>query len=209
MATYERRMRGGYDIDDTKISFMVPFLDFASPILGRKLDYDSMHDFNIALSLGVSSEKAFELLRDFYSSENFSRLPAVDGALDALQYTSLFSDIYDITARDSNLREKTRHALNLGFVSKGISITELIFCPHFYDGKKESKADVAERLKLDYMVEDSPSHSIAISERGIPVFMLRRPWNAHVSSNSLLKVCDSWHQVVEGIDKIRKNGSSA
>ncbi|HVY01758.1 MAG TPA: hypothetical protein VHA12_03270 [Candidatus Nanoarchaeia archaeon] len=197
-------LNAGYDIDDTKIDFIGPFVEFAGEKLGKKIPYSSFFDYDVGRALGVPREKAQELLDSFYA-EYFHRLTPVDGALDALRYISRFSRAWDLTARPVEHRDVTIKSIDTHFVSQGIPIENIYFCFHHNAGHgNKRKHEHATELGLDFFVEDSPQNAVEIAGKGIPVFLLRRPWNTSVQPKENLTVCDNWQQVVELVDKLRK-----
>lgn len=204
MASDGFELHGGYDIDDTKLDFVGPFIEFSGQQLGRTLSYSDVSDYDVSKSFSVPRERAQELLNLFYA-EQFSELLPVPGAFEALKHFSGFVRARDLTARPERHRQVTLDSIDRHFVSKGVPIEEIHFCYHHYEkcGNKR-KHELATELGLDFMVEDSPQNAVELADHGTQVYLLRRPWNAGLNSRENLTVCENWEQVVELVDKLRK-----
>lgn len=198
-----RALRIGCDIDDTKLDFMSPFLDFSGQRLGRVFRYDEVLHYNVGKTFGFPREQAQEIFDAFYL-EHFAGLLPMEGAVEGLRRLASISHIYDMTARPELYRDVTVASVTKHFIDAGVPIKDFHFCFNHYErNDKERKHQVGTRLKLDFMIEDSPENSIEVAEAGTQVLMLRRPWNAYVKSRDNLTVCHGWDEVVEIIERAK------
>lgn len=195
-----RLLRAGYDIDDVLLGFVRSFLPFASKKIGREIKYENFRDYNIGNSFGISGEEGQQLLVDFCKEDCLESLQPIEGALEAIQQLSVRAQNFCLTARDFSHSDVTRRTLKRHFFDYGVDVEEIYFCYNHHSGTgNERKSDIAARLKLHYMVEDSPQNALEIADKGIPVFLLRRPWNSHIQSRENIIICNDWNDVVSGV----------
>ena len=66
---------------------------------------------------------------------------------------------------------------------------------------RRCKSEVCKEIKADLVVEDAPHNAEVISQIGIPVILLTKPWNKNFdeSKHPLVTRCEGWVQACHHI----------
>ncbi len=169
-----RALRGLFDNDDT----LRPFYSYALTEYNRK--YKTSHVFtdlryhHLDEVLGTTRDETVAFFQYFLESATFKRLRPYDSAPPAIKALRDAGDTQSILSALSpkhQARTEQYASRHFGNCFKFIDML------NFTGNTAERKADRAEELRGDYLVEDRADTAIAVAARGIHVFVPVKPWN--------------------------------
>ena len=176
----------GFDIDDVLANFMSSLLKFSSPILKRNFSVDEMkYVEHYGEIWNVDLEKAKEIVKDFYQSDEFKLMESNPEAKNLLKYISGSDmNVLAITSRPDFLKQSTLIWLEENF---GKIFNEYnVYFTNIFWGQGKSKGEISKELGIDYFVEDGVSHAKSLIENNIKVFLYDKPWNQSFKVRSKL-----------------------
>ena len=192
-------MNIGLDVDDTLAAFQVKWLEYHNKLYGTHFTLSDIYDYDYSKTMKIPWEVAVERVLEFYKTKDFREIVPVDGAVETVSQWNEHS-LFIITSRPDSLKRLTRSWVKKHFPNK---ISKFIFTNQFRvndDTPCLTKADVAKKLKLDFMIEDTLKHAVDIANVNIPVILLNKPWNQTDEKFEKISRVNSWHEVRSVLD---------
>tara|TARA_Y100000310_G_scaffold332096_1_gene407009 strand:+ start:4407 stop:4988 length:582 start_codon:yes stop_codon:yes gene_type:complete len=188
-------MKIGLDLDEVLAGFMNRFLYFYNEKTESSLKEEDIHSFDIPSVLGISGQKGNALFEEFYESKHFEDISTVKGSFFSVMSLRKNNELYVITARPFNIREKTENWLEKKFGS----IFEELHLTNGYSIKTSTlkKSDVAKKLGLDYMVEDNIEFASDCASKGVPTLLMNKPWNQNGKMENGIYRVHGWKGVMD------------
>jgi len=103
---------------------------------------------------------------------------------------SLDSELFVITAREADLsyaRETSKWIKDAGLDARVFFST--------------GKAELAKQLGVDLFIEDNPTVAINVAKKGIPVFLIDKPWNRSIKHKKIHRV-EGWQTLSCILDSV-------
>jgi uncharacterized HAD superfamily protein len=188
-------MKIGVDFDDVLYGLNPAFATFHNMKYGTNVKMQDIKNFELSFAYKIPSTDVMTRLNEFYADYHESALP-VEGALESLRMLVQNYELHVITSRKEELREKVmswinRHLPNL--------FKEIHFTNHFEGvGKKRLKSEVCRELGVNYVIEDCLDYAKDVADKGIPVFLLDKPWNQGQIEAPITRV-KSWNEISASI----------
>lgn len=185
----------GFDFDDVLVDFYGAFCNFHNEQYETSLTRNDIHSFYIEDILGCGSEETMKRVWDFYHSPIHNTMVPIEGAKKTLEYLQHNYDLYVVTARPDQIREKTKHLLNVHFPN---IFKEIYFTNHHFSGieEKTTKAKICKQLGVVFFMDDAPHHAEDVATVAENVFLFNTPWNRkHFISEKNIQRVDSWKDV--------------
>jgi len=189
------------DIDDV-LSHNVPaFLEWSNQQYGTSLTLED-YDEDWAKMWQVDHAEAERRNHVWHAAELFAGYEHREDALPVLQHLKQRFDLAIITSRPTRMREITLEWLDSRYPDLFIDV-------HFAgmwdtvtaDSHKATKADLAQKLGISYLIDDQPKHVLAVAELGIPAVLFGSyPWNQDVAVPDGVIRCADWKAVQEYFD---------
>jgi len=160
----------GFDCDEILADFVGPYLEMVNDHFGAQLTAEDLADYYVEKTLGVDRSEVQVVLNEAWKSENLINIPAYPEGITALnKIKEAGHEIHIITSRGPEIRDTTKRWLK----KHGVKYDTLTLTGH------TNKYEPAQKLKLDYFVEDNPRHANSVAELGVSVFVPEYPWNRH------------------------------
>lgn len=183
----------GIDIDDVIVHLVKHFYDFYNQKFKKNLDVENHFEYNFMGPFGVSEEEVISLIKEFYFTEYFDNLDLVEASVDSIHELSKSYEIFFITSRHLDVKDKTENLLQKLFPN--IRYT-LIFSGEFWQEAK-SKVEICEDVGVSIMIEDNGIYALDCAKKGVQVFLLDKSWNqTYEKHNNILKV-KNWNEIME------------
>jgi uncharacterized HAD superfamily protein len=171
-----------FDIDDVLIQFYRSFFDWYNQRNGTNFTVEDQKQYFLGPTLGISEKEAHDLVMVFYYSPVHRFIPITPFSRDLLKKISE-NDLFDkpvlITSRHEEIHLQTWEVINLNFHKFAFGGMHMLGCYHLddVDKKRRCKSELCLELGVHLAFEDSPHYAEKISEKGIPVLLLDKPWN--------------------------------
>jgi 5'(3')-deoxyribonucleotidase len=142
-----KAMRIGIDIDEVLAPFLPTMTRWRSPQrplpAKYKYLYRDIYD--------ISEKESVKLVRDFYESEEFVRMPPIKYAVDAMTELKKGNKLFIVTGRQEVVRDKTQMWIQENFPG----IFEDVIMTNSYTSIEIPKADVCKLLSIGLMIDDN------------------------------------------------------
>lgn len=191
----KKRLRIGIDLDDTIWKFHENLIDFYNNVYGTDYKIEDYKIRDISVFFGITKDEERKLLKDFFESDLSEEVFFVDGFLDAFSELKEFTEIFFITARPIQLKEKTEKRLSF-FSAENYPV-------HYVSNEEKrirlKKVDFCEKLGIDFMIDDGLHNSEEFTESSTKFLLLDFPWNKKSDlSKNVIRV-NSWQEILEKI----------
>lgn len=141
---------------------------------------------------GVTEEEALRRFYRFIEAEG-EAIPAVEGASEVLQRLAEEYMIAAVTARNACFQSVTERLLRSYFKD---SIRD-VYCLKYdgTNGEDPKKSEVLRKIHAELLIDDSVSHVLDASSRGIQSFLYPSLWNLDFQDTALIKRVNSWKDI--------------
>lgn len=198
------KMKIGIDLDEVIADYIGGFLDWYNQGNERSIRREDILSYNLWENdfFRWTKEDAVRYVDEFNESGLLEEIGLIECVNEVIERLREDFDLYVITSRREDLRERTERFLNKYFdgVFKGV-----VFTSEFDDENRRSKADVCYELGLDYMIEDNKNFAKECVEKGIKVLLFDRPWNRGFEIEGVNRVF-GWGEVLDRINGGNENG---
>lgn len=189
-------MKIGIDIDEIVVEFLRGYLDFYNGIHNTNFKFEDNFSCRFEELLNTSEEKVAKIMHDFFNTKNFENLDLVDGIRELILEISKNHQVVFITARHLRTKEKTRVFLEKHFPNLPLRV---FHTGDYYKGSK-TKAEICEQHGIDFLIEDNEDYARTCADKGIKVFLLKKPWNKnHENHPNIIKI----NHLKEVLEKIK------
>jgi uncharacterized HAD superfamily protein len=184
----------GIDLDDVIIDFVPNFLKFYNQKYRKNINFEDVKSYNFwEVGIGKNRDEVIKIVGEFFDSEEFNLISLVDGAKKAINKLSLNYQLYTVTSRSTNHKEKTEKYIQKHFSKISIKI---IYSGDFYKEQGKTKSGLCDELDLNYIIEDNLKYALECSEKLIGVFLFDKPWNQGNINGNITRV-KSWEEILE------------
>jgi uncharacterized HAD superfamily protein len=187
-------MRIGIDLDEVTVGFMKHLLKFYHKKTGKLFKEKDFISYDLWETLGGTREEAIDLVEEFHNSEDFENIEPIENSFESIRKLVECNEIFIITARPSNWKEKTERWARKHLAEIN---PRIIYSGDFYEQGK-TKAEICEELGINLMIEDNKSYALACAEKGIKVLLFDKPWNQMFEHENVIRVF-SWDEAVKKI----------
>jgi len=200
-----RKLRIGFDIDDTMINAVDTVTGLNNKLYGTELGrgdwFNNIPDVLLRWQLKDGYEVTHRVHELMAHDDYLTTVVEVKGAravLDALKADG--HELFAVTSRPERIRVETLKELEVCFPS--VFTTETLFMIDAFSGDPTSasitKFAVAEQLELEYFVDDLPVHANALAEGGIKTILFSDDylWNQTGVRDDVIRIT-SWKSVGE------------
>ncbi|MDO8729199.1 MAG: HAD hydrolase-like protein [bacterium] len=187
-------MTVGFDLDDVLLNFNDVLLQYYNTIYGTKHERKHRQSYELSEMWNCTREDAIQRMSDFYSSSAHWNAPPVDGAVERIRKLKQHHNLFVITAKPEELKDRTSEWLDKHFpqMFDGVHFTN-----HYQgDGPKRSKGEVCKELGIEIFVDDFLHNVEDVANLGIPALLFDAPWNQGEVKPPITRVY-SWDEIVE------------
>jgi len=178
---------------------MSTFLDFFNVKYYRECKYEDIVNYNLWDVFSVSKRDVLDLFDEFYKTEEFDRLPLVDGAKEGIETLCENNSVVFVTHRPSYISEKTQEYFSRHFPNKEYRIVH---------SHPKLKSEVCPELEVEVIIEDHAGCAYDCANIGLRAILFDRPWNQGHLYPGLIRVGEEgnhWRGAKKYIDKIGRN----
>lgn len=196
MKNSEKRLKIGIDIDEVIVEFFKEYIPLFNQKFNENISFEDLKSYQLWDISDVSKEDSLNLTKEFQDSEFFENMELVEGAKEAIFNLSNNYNIYFITSRPDNIRDKTTVFLRRLFGN-------LKFSLHFSGevwGNLISKSQICVKEGINLMVEDNSDYALDCAEKGIKVFLLEKPWNKRYKEHENIIKVKNWEEILEKLE---------
>ena len=164
-----KRKTIGIDLDDVLSKSVEGFAEFSNRRWGGNHNVDDYTE-EWEVFWDVPLEEAVRRSVEFHQSGATSEYVPIDQARTVLEHLALNYDLLVITSRRIVLKPETDVWLETHFpgLFRGIHHAGMWDTDHDFAHKlKQTKAEIARELGVDYLIDDQPKHCIAAADAGI------------------------------------------
>jgi len=183
----------GIDIDDVIVHLVKHFYEFYNKKFGKELNVENHFEYNFMGPFSISEEEAISLIKEFYFTEHFDNLDLIEASVDSIHELSKDYEIFFITSRHLDIKDKTENFLQKLFPNMGYT---LIFSGEFWQEAK-SKVEICEDVGVSIMIEDNEIYALDCAKKGIKVFLLDKPWNQNYEGHKNIMKVKGWKEILE------------
>lgn len=164
--------RATIDVDDTLVEFVRPFFIHARA-LGQGSGA-SPRTWSLQEELGLDDATAVDELVNLYLAEGPLQPPVRD-AVEVVGGLALHYDLWALTARKSELHDRTALLLGRYF---GDIFTDRLVCTDEYGPNPRTKGEVCAELDAVCHIDDGVHNLWSVASHGVaPVLFGSHPWN--------------------------------
>ena len=192
------KFRIGIDVDEVlaeHLDKLIEFLEIEKNIFIKRDDFFSYYWPDV---LKISLEEAINIDEEFKESDFFETILPLKNSKDIIENLKNNHELFVITARPIEFKEKTEKWINNYFEDY---FEEIIHssCPEFFDGVKKTKSEICLEKNIDIIIEDSKKTSLDCASKGIKVLLLDNYWNQNCEHENIIRVKD-WNEIKKKID---------
>lgn len=183
----------GIDIDEVIAKFMENYLSFHNTKHSTKFKLKNITNYHLwECGIHNSKEESTREVSEFQNSPYFDKIGLIPGAKSAIERLSKQHNLYFITARPKELKQKTTDFFYSHFPKDGF---EFIFSGDIYGGEK--KSEICKNLGINLMIEDNPHYALDCANEGIRSLLLKKPWNEKYTHHKNITFVKNWKEIME------------
>ncbi|PIN73242.1 hypothetical protein COV20_03355 [Candidatus Woesearchaeota archaeon CG10_big_fil_rev_8_21_14_0_10_45_16] len=190
-------MKIGVDIDGVLVDFVSGFLQYYNLKYGTDLKYNDATTYYMEEAFGLPQDKISSIMNEYLRSHAFVRMQLIPGSKEAIGNLSSRHSLHIITARSSDIYDRTVGWLHHNFPG---CFSKILFS-NSPGLPKMSKAAICKQQGVSILVEDSLENALTCSAAGVTVFLMDCPWNQRGQlPENVIRVSD-WQEIVETLQK--------
>ena len=189
-------MRIGLDIDNVLVDTIRPMISWHNIKYGTSYSREDITKFDYWKIFGLSMEQAIRDFHEMIREENDLITP-MPYAIENMEKLEMH-DKLAISSRSTCIKEETEKCLEKHF-GKGIREIYLANGFGFGEGNVLTKSEIARKLEVELVVEDSMEEAREIAKSGIKVFLYDSPWNQGIPPHNVTRIY-SWQDIVSRIE---------
>jgi len=200
MEINNEKLKIGIDIDEVVTEFLKSYLEFYNKKYNSSLNKEKITNYHLwECGIHKSKEDSINEVMEFQESPSFEKIDLVEGAKEGIKKLSKKFNIYFITSRPENLKDKTNTFFERHFPQNEFKI---FFSGEIY-GENLSKPSICKNLKISLIIEDNPSCALDCAESGIKVFLLDKPWNKSCKEHENIIRVGDWKILLENLEDLQ------
>lgn len=190
-------MKIGVDLDDVLVDFWSEMLTFHNSRYGTAFSKGDFFSYDMWEVLGITREEGIARIETFYASPQFTAIPALPGAQEAVRAMGERHELIVITGRPEYTALATHELINRHFPD---AFADIHFTNAYARGlPPRAKADVCREQEIELLLEDHIGHALGAAEAGISVMLFDQPWNTEAPEHENMTRVLSWRDVREAL----------
>ncbi len=192
-------MRIAIDIDEVLVDFLGAFLEHHNRNFGTNYRREDFHAFGMHFTMTEDLETIVSRLHAFNDTDEFKNILPMPDAIEAINRLAENHELVVVSSRPETIHDASREWVTQHFRGK-FSSFHFSSHPHVARAAKQTKADLCELVKADYMIEDALDHALPCAQRGIKVLLFDTPWNQQAEMTLNMTRVHSWPEIVDVIE---------
>jgi len=194
------------DIDDVLSASAAEFVRFSNERWGMQLSVEHYNE-DFSKAWGVSLEEAMPMAELFLGSGVHGEFAHHEAAVPVLRDLGRRFKLIVVTSRRKSLKPQTDAWIERHFKD----VFDEVVYAGIFDGVdktsvrerlKQTKAQLCQSLRVDFLIDDQLKHCLAAADCGIQALLFGDyPWNRDISHKpELLAVVHTWQEVARYFD---------
>jgi len=159
------------DIDEVVLDYVNALLKHLNEKFNMNIKKKQIKSWNITSYYPIPEEKLIYEWERFCEKDSFSNLRLINNAKEGIKKLSKYGEIYFVTYRSKNQKEKTEKNLENKLPSLW---QEIIF------SNRNNKREIYEKLNPVLIIDDSSEQIKNAIELGFNFFLFNAPWNQEI-----------------------------
>jgi len=188
-----KRIKIGIDLDDTIWDFTGCFIKFFNEKFGTNYLFEELKEFAFDKFFNKEMKELYFLFEKFWYSNEFNKLPLIEGAFESVNNLKEDYDLVFITSRSIKHKQLTIDCLKNCFKD---------FEPKVYFTNDEnektlkSKGEIGFELGISYMVDNCFENLIGCIDKGVKCFLIDNPWNKNIRLHKNIIRVENWNEIL-------------
>ncbi len=199
MEEKKKKLKIGIDIDEIVTEFVLGFLKFFNKKYNKNFNFEDMFSYDFWETLDIDKEESFRLAGDFFHS-SFNTIELVEGAIKSINKLSENNEIFFITSRPINTKDKTENFLK----SKFPYLKFKVFYSGDRFGRGKSKREICNDMGINFLIEDQEKYVLDCAESNVKCLLFDKPWNKNCPEHENIIRVNDWNEIMETIKMLTK-----
>lgn len=198
----EEKRKIASDVDEVLLSFIPALRDYYNRKFSTNLVKEDYYCYDLEKVWGCTKQRAIEIVTGFYMTEEFKKIPPLEGAQEATMILSEKNNIEAVTSRPTFIEIETKESLKRHF---GRTISSIFVNGQYGNGSSSlDKSDYCLKNKIYTILEDNLDIAKKCADRGMRVFLFDNLWNRNGNlPKNIIRVGEKrnpWDEVVEHLN---------
>ena len=181
-------MRIGIDIDEVVAEWLDKMIELVNKEKNANYKKLDMTTADIGDVMGLTQEDINFFFEKFCTQRLLEDLPPIEGSKDVInRWFDKNHKIFFVTSRKKCYKSAEEQTLNW-LKKHGFKFHKIIF--------NHDKHDAAEKLNVNFFIEDDFRYAKHIADKGIKVFLLDKPYNQDAEHENITRV-KNWKEIEE------------
>jgi hypothetical protein len=185
-----------FDVDGVIVDYFPPFLAHVNKVMETNWHVEDCTSHNMAVGLGISTERMRELLASYETEDVIAELPPVDQAIESLTRLKEKYDIAIITGRKMEWENSTKIWFNKHFPH--VTIYHATGRHNPFGGLTGmNKPQIAEQIGALCMVEDNEFEFVHWDSNLVEPICFAQPWNRSLRETHPTVLRMGWPEILD------------
>lgn len=195
----KEKLRIGIDIDECIVNYAKHFLEFYNKEHYTNFSVEDFLSFDMEKSLGISRDYLKFIAKKYQSMGIVECLSFIDGSKNSIKNLSDDFEIFLITSRPAEIRERT-----IAFFARNFEepVFRIVFSNDF-DGERKKKSEICTELNVPILIEDRRKYALDCAENGIKVLLMDKPWNRENCEHENIIRVRNWEEALKEVEKFK------
>ena len=186
-------MKIAVDLDEVLSQSMPALIKYHNDKYGTSLKTEDFKSYKFEEIWGGNLIEAINKVNDFHQSKYFDNVLPVKGAKEVLEKLKKNNELFILTARSEDMREKTEK-----FVEKYFPkiFSKIYFTNHFaLNGTETTKKEMCDTLDIDVLIEDNIKYAGECATEKRKIYLMDYPWNQSDKLPKNVIRVHSWQEI--------------
>jgi len=188
-------MKIAIDLDEIIAGFLDALIKYHNDSYKTTYHKSDFFSYEFWKVIGGTREEAIDKVYGFHDSHFFNEIKPLDGAIEAVKKLKQNNELYLITSRQDDFKEKTRT-----WIEKYLSNTfEEILHSNAYprNGISQKKSDLCDSLNVYALIEDNLDYIIECMKPDRKMILFRYPWNEQRKKPKGIYAVSGWNEALK------------
>ena len=187
-------MKIGIDLDDVTVNFVELMVEYYNKKNKTNLKKHDHKTYQLWEVWNCTREESIIIVDEFQNSEVYETIQPIENSIESINTLSKTNEIYFITSRKKEFQQQTEKWIKKYFPTTHVKI---IHTGDFHKPNGNTKAEVCQQLKIDFMIEDNEKYAQEIADKGINLLLFDQPWNQKLKDTKKIRRVKNWKQILE------------
>ncbi len=190
-------MKIGVDLDEVLGHFLPALIDWHNDTYETSWAIGQFYTYHFWEIWGGTVEESIQKVYDFHKTPYFKNIRPVKGSKESLASLKKDHELFIITSRQNDIKQETEEWVEQHFPGM---FSEIHFTNNFsQSGAGRTKKEIADKLDIDIMIEDSAKYALECLSPGRKIFLIDYPWNKNEKLPEGIIRVNSWEEILENL----------